>query len=240
MCLTLWLGRSLGGSSTHSRILQPTPVLLSGKSHGERSLAHYSPWVAKELDLKKKKRVRPGLVGLAKEQQLLPLSLSFKIKHLSLCGVRSWSVNLVPSPFSGHWMKLELCPSQLQFHYSPTQTWMEKELSPTKAESLSWSRAQTGSELVLICNTSFWWYLETLALLALFLYNSSLRFCFQMAFFLCVLVCVSSPLFYGYLSYWRSYWVATLIWYDLLLSWLHLQRPYFQIRSYSQTPEFGT
>ena len=30
--------------------MQPTPVLLSGKSHGRRSLVGYSPWGSKELD----------------------------------------------------------------------------------------------------------------------------------------------------------------------------------------------
>ena len=29
---------------------QPTPVFLPGKSHGQRSLAGYSPWSGKELD----------------------------------------------------------------------------------------------------------------------------------------------------------------------------------------------
>ena len=29
---------------------QPTPVLLPGKSHGQRSLVGYSPWGRKELD----------------------------------------------------------------------------------------------------------------------------------------------------------------------------------------------
>ena len=29
---------------------QPTPVLLPGKSHGQRSLVGYSPWGHKELD----------------------------------------------------------------------------------------------------------------------------------------------------------------------------------------------
>ena len=28
---------------------QPTPVVLSGESHGQRSLAGYSPWACKEL-----------------------------------------------------------------------------------------------------------------------------------------------------------------------------------------------
>ena len=30
---------------------QPTPVLLPGEFHGKRSLAGYSPWVCKELDM---------------------------------------------------------------------------------------------------------------------------------------------------------------------------------------------
>ena len=30
---------------------QPTPVFLPGKSHGQRSLAGYSPWGSKELDM---------------------------------------------------------------------------------------------------------------------------------------------------------------------------------------------
>ena len=35
------------GKITWRRKWQPTPVLLPGKSHGQRSLAGYSPWVAK-------------------------------------------------------------------------------------------------------------------------------------------------------------------------------------------------
>ena len=30
---------------------QPTPVFLPGKSHGQKSLAHYSPWGRKESDV---------------------------------------------------------------------------------------------------------------------------------------------------------------------------------------------
>ena len=30
---------------------QPTPVFLPGESHGQRSLAGYSPWGHKELDM---------------------------------------------------------------------------------------------------------------------------------------------------------------------------------------------
>ena len=38
------LGRSSGGGL-------PTPVFVPGKSHGQRSLAGYSPWGSKELDI---------------------------------------------------------------------------------------------------------------------------------------------------------------------------------------------
>ena len=40
-----------GGKSHWSRKLQFTPVFLPGKSHGQRSLAGYSPWGHKELDM---------------------------------------------------------------------------------------------------------------------------------------------------------------------------------------------
>ena len=32
------------------RVQQPTPVFLPGESHGQRSLAGYSPWSHKESD----------------------------------------------------------------------------------------------------------------------------------------------------------------------------------------------
>ena len=40
-----WIGKRL-----RRRAQQPTPVLLSGESHGQRSLTGYSPWDHKELD----------------------------------------------------------------------------------------------------------------------------------------------------------------------------------------------
>ena len=33
------------------RAWQPTPVFLSGESHGQRRLVGYSPWGRKELDM---------------------------------------------------------------------------------------------------------------------------------------------------------------------------------------------
>ena len=38
------------GKSPWSRQRQPTPVFLPGKSHGQRSLAGYSPWDRKESE----------------------------------------------------------------------------------------------------------------------------------------------------------------------------------------------
>ena len=41
-----WVGKILWGRKWH-----PTPVFLSGESHGQRSLAGYSPWGRKESDM---------------------------------------------------------------------------------------------------------------------------------------------------------------------------------------------
>ena len=38
------------GKMPWRRKWQPTPAFLAGKSHGQRSLADYSPWGHKELD----------------------------------------------------------------------------------------------------------------------------------------------------------------------------------------------
>ena len=42
--------QSLGGKIPWRRKWQPTPVLLPGKFHGQRSLVSYSPWGLKESD----------------------------------------------------------------------------------------------------------------------------------------------------------------------------------------------
>ena len=43
--------QSLGWEDHLERKWQPTPVLLPGKSHGQRSLVGYSPYGYKELDV---------------------------------------------------------------------------------------------------------------------------------------------------------------------------------------------
>ena len=50
------LGGSLGGG-----ILQPTPVFLLGKPHGQRSLVGYSLWGHKELDMTEHTQIHRGL-----------------------------------------------------------------------------------------------------------------------------------------------------------------------------------
>ena len=42
---------SLGWEDPLEKEMATTPVLLPGKSHGQRSLAGYSPWGRKELDM---------------------------------------------------------------------------------------------------------------------------------------------------------------------------------------------
>ena len=54
-CAPCW-GHPQASSSPHLS-WQPTPVLLSGKVHGQRSLVGYSPWSRKELDMTKHSQV---------------------------------------------------------------------------------------------------------------------------------------------------------------------------------------
>ena len=45
-----WI-QSLGQEDPQRRKWEPTPVLLPGESHGQRSLVGYSPWGCKESDM---------------------------------------------------------------------------------------------------------------------------------------------------------------------------------------------
>ena len=40
------------------RAWQPTPVILPGESHGQRSLAGYGPWGRKQLDMTERLRTQ--------------------------------------------------------------------------------------------------------------------------------------------------------------------------------------
>ena len=57
--------QSLGGKMPWRKEWQLTPVFLSGKFQGQRSLAGYSPWGGKESDMTKHDdRVRKYFVAL--------------------------------------------------------------------------------------------------------------------------------------------------------------------------------
>ena len=43
--------QSLGKEDPLEKGMLPTPVFLPGESHGQRSLAGYSPWGCKEQDM---------------------------------------------------------------------------------------------------------------------------------------------------------------------------------------------
>ena len=49
--------RSLGQEDPLERKQQPTPPLLHGKFHGQRSLAGYSTWGSRESDMTEQQRI---------------------------------------------------------------------------------------------------------------------------------------------------------------------------------------
>ena len=46
-----WVGKIPWRRNSWRRAWQPTPVLLPGKSHGQKSLAGYGPWGCKEYNM---------------------------------------------------------------------------------------------------------------------------------------------------------------------------------------------
>ena len=64
--------------SNWRRKWQSTPVLLPGKSHGQRSLVGYSPWVRKESDMTERLHIHPvkccGIVSKAEVYVFLDFS----------------------------------------------------------------------------------------------------------------------------------------------------------------------
>ena len=58
ICIYIYLALYKYGKIPWSKKWQPTPVFLPEKLHGQRSLAGYSPWVCKELDITERARAR--------------------------------------------------------------------------------------------------------------------------------------------------------------------------------------
>ena len=81
--------RSLGfdpwiGNIPWRRKWQPSPVFLPGKPHGQRSLAGYSPWGPKELDMNEQLSTHTHLLALT-------VSLSSCFLYLQLYLALLWS-----------------------------------------------------------------------------------------------------------------------------------------------------
>ena len=57
----MWV-QSLGWEDPLKKEMQPTPVFLPEKSHGQGSMAGYSPWGCKELDMTKQQQCTKELL----------------------------------------------------------------------------------------------------------------------------------------------------------------------------------
>ena len=68
------------------RAWQPIPVLLSGKSHGLRSLVGYSPWGLKELNMTERIHLPffkgGSIVFLGRVEKRGPFSLNEPCEHM--------------------------------------------------------------------------------------------------------------------------------------------------------------
>ena len=100
------------GKIPQRRKWQPTPVFLPGKSHGQRSLAGYSPWGHK--------RVRNNLAAKQQQQKFHRISMPHFFTHSSVHGhSSSLHILAIINCFSEHWgayifssydFSLDICP----------------------------------------------------------------------------------------------------------------------------------
>ena len=83
---------------------RPTPVLLRGKSHGQRSLVGYSPWGRKESDatewfhftslMAESKELKSLLMKVKAESDKAGLKLNIqKTKIMASCPITSWKIH---------------------------------------------------------------------------------------------------------------------------------------------------
>ena len=88
--------RSLDWEDPLEKEMQPTPVLLPGKSHGRRSLVGYSPWGGKESDAAEQRHFQVA------QWVRNPLTMQ-----------ETGNINLIPSwgrsPGGGHGNPLQYC-----------------------------------------------------------------------------------------------------------------------------------
>ena len=77
------------GKISWNRKWQPTPVFLPGKSHGQRSLAGYSPWGCKESD--RTEHTRTALDRMMnRESEQTPWLLDFKAEEKGRGGLKQF------------------------------------------------------------------------------------------------------------------------------------------------------
>ena len=62
-----------------------TPVFLPGKSHGQRSLAGYSPWGHKELDMTEQLNNNNRYVMISPDYSNLHFPITGNVEHLPIC-----------------------------------------------------------------------------------------------------------------------------------------------------------
>ena len=73
--------QSFGQEDPLEKEIEPTPIFLPGKSHGQRSLVSYSPWGSKELDMTEQ------LNNLYKETASLSLPFRMQSKFALISSV---------------------------------------------------------------------------------------------------------------------------------------------------------
>ena len=94
-------------SAGMKNVLQPTPIFLPRKSHGQRSLVGYSPWGHKESDITKwlnSKSIKEWMVKKIKTKKKNKPQIIFKhvLCILSPCHVLS-HLSFTVIPWSGHY-----------------------------------------------------------------------------------------------------------------------------------------
>ena len=105
------------------RAWQPTPVFLSGRSHGPRSLAGCSPWGRKELDTTEGLSLwtRSGCIGLwAPEDYILP-SVMDPSALCPLCGQRQVHIPWVNQWINEQWVQR---PSRAKSNATLSAAWI--------------------------------------------------------------------------------------------------------------------
>ena len=85
--------RSLGGEDPLEEGMQPTPVFWPGASHGQRSLAGYSPWGRKESDMSVRLSTEEYSGILSGHKHIKSLSVHFK--HVTATFVNYISIKLI-------------------------------------------------------------------------------------------------------------------------------------------------